>query len=268
MNRKNVLWAIAGALVVCLGGCNFFGLFHAGVGPEKDQEHIERERQSADALVDTTQDIAQNGVEPQGRNAIVAEGLSVDLSRSLGTPQQKIDYQNDAAVRFLRAESARKSSEFEAKKKQFDETVAGLKNQAANLMLGGGAAGTIGLTILGFLWKNRKSIIQAKNDLMQEKEEVTQFAKGGVVGTSQLKATFDHGVLEIKQIAKTSGPEAALAAALKLLDRNTINSILRNGAEAVGGSTGLEGMLTSFKDDIEQNLLNRPLIDPKILIHG
>lgn len=260
MNRKNVLWAFAGALTVCLAGCNFFNLFHVKAGPEKDREHIEREKQTADAGVDVTRDIAQNGVEPGGRNAIVANALATDLSRSLGTPQQKIDYMNDAEVKFLRGENQRKDTEYKAKQKAFEDKIASLTSTAVDMTVGGGIGGTLLVGALGWFWRNKRKISAAK-------DEIEQFAKAQVVGTSQLKATYDQARLEIMQIAKTD-PAKALEAALNMLHRDAINPILRNGAEAVGGSKSLESMLTHFKDGIEQNLLNRPLLDPKIMIHG
>lgn len=253
MNKKKVLWAAAGALLVCLGGCNFFNLFHAGAGPEKDLEHLEREKQTADAMVDVTQDIVQNGVEPSGRNAVVASGLSTDLSRSLGAPQQKINYQDDGQVKFLRGEIGRKDQEYKAKQKKFEDTIAAMAATATNMTLGTGVGGTILLTALGFLWRNRN--------------KMRTFAQSQVVGTSQLKATYDHARVQLTELAKTD-KDAALTAALALLHRDTINPILRNGAEAVGGSTGLEAMLTSLKDGIEQGLLNRPLIAADVLIHN
>lgn len=253
MNKKNVLWASAGALTVCLAGCNFFNLFHAGIGPEKDKEHSERDKQTADAGVDVTRDIAMNGVEAGGRNAVVANALATDLSRSLGTPQQKIDYMNDAEVKFLRGENQRKDTEYKAKQKKFEDTIAGMQDFAANMTIGGGVGGTLLMGALAWLWRSRNKF--------------KQFATAQVVGTSQLKATYDQARLEIMQIAKTD-PAKALEAALNLLHRDAINPILRNGVEAVGGSSGLEGMLTSLKDGIEQNLLNRPLLDPKVMIHG
>lgn len=260
MKKKIGLFSLIAIFAIGLPGCNFFDLFHAGMGPEKDLEHLEREKQAADAMVDVTQDIAQNGVEPSGRNAIVASGLSVDLSRSLGQPRQKINYQNDSEVSFLHRESERKDREFRAKQKQYDETIVGLQNKAAGLMFGGGTVLTIGATVLGFLWRNRGKIIQEKN-------ATEQFARGQVVGTSQLKATFDHARIQITELAKTD-KDAAIRAALALLHRDSINPILRNGAEAVGGSTGLEATLTRLKDGIEQGLLNRPLIASEVLIHN
>lgn len=255
-------------MLLLLPSCNSpFNLFHGGFGPEKDPEHVERERQTADALNDTTRDIAQNGVEANGRNSLVANSLANDLTRSLGAPQQKIDYQNDGEVKYLRGESQRKTAEFQAKEKKFQDTIENMAAYATNMTVGGGVGGTLLLAALGFLWRNRKQVIKAKDELMQEKEQVTQFAKGGVVGSSQVKATFEHGIVAIKEIAKTD-KDAALNAAYKLMSRDTINLILRNGSEAVGGSTNLEETLTSFKDDIEQNLLNRPLYDPKVLIHS
>lgn len=238
---------------ISLPGCNFFNLFHGGMGPEKDLEHVEREKQTADAMVDVTRDMAQNGVEPNGRNAIVANGLSTDLSRSLGAPQQKIDYQNDQEVRFLRGENQRKTQEFQIKQKQFEDKIASMANFATNMTVGGGIGGTLLVGALGFLWRNRN--------------KMRTFAQAQVVGTSQLKATYDHARVQLTELHKTN-PEAAFEGAMALLHRDAINPILRNGAEAVGGSTGLESMLTSLKDGIEQGLLNRPLIASEVLIHN
>jgi len=265
--KRQALWYMAGILTVVGAGCNIFGLAHMGLGPEKDKEHIETERQLGDAGVDVTRDIVQNGVEPGGRNAVVANTLATDLSRSLGSPMKKVDYQNDAEVRMVRGENQRLTSEYKAKEKNYEEKIASMANTAMTMTLGGGGAATIGLGLLTWLWRNRKQVIQAKNEIMVQKEEIEQFAKGGVVGMSQVKAYFEQARIEIRKIAETD-PKKALEAAFAVMDRETINPILRTGSEAVGGSKNLDAMLTKFKDSIDQPLLNRTLIDPKVVIHG
>lgn len=225
-------------------------------GPEKDVDHTEAEKQQGALLKQGGAKIRAQGALAESPDAVKVDELASTLSQSLGAPMTQVDFENNAQVASVNAKLAAKTKEFEEKEAAYKARIAAIDSTLgmAETWLGIGATA---IPILGGI-----ALLLARG-----RAAYKQFAQAQVVGTSQLKATFDHARVQITDMAKTD-KDAALQAALSLLNRDAINPILRNGAEAVGGSTGLEAMLTTLKDGIEQGLLNRPLIDSKVLIHN
>lgn len=219
-------------------------------------EEEETQKKAAKGAEDFGNKFVQQGTLPQSRDSKANQSLTSGLSRSLGNPKSPIDIESDAQVGSVTADLDRYKKEAENTK----SLLWGLGSVALTLLLGGS----------GYALKLRNAIGQAKDVYEEVKQKAddtyTQF-KGQIVGTSQLKATIEHGRLEIMDVAKTD-VNKALQMALKLTERDTINFLLKNGAEAVGGSKNLDTHLMNAKDDIEQNLLNRPLIDPRILMNS
>lgn len=233
-----------------LAGCSFH------FGPEKDADHTETEKQQGALLKQGATKIRAMGTTPESADAVKVDDLADTLSRSLGAPMTQVDFENNAQVASVNAKLAAKTKEFEEKEAAYKSRIAAIDATlgTCETWLGIGATAVPILGGIALLFARGRAAYK-------------QFAQAQVVGTSQLKATFDHARVQITEMAKTD-KDAALQAALALLNRDAINPILRNGAEAVGGSTGLEAMLTTLKDGIEQGLLNRPLIDSKVLIHN
>lgn len=212
-------------------------------------ENEENQKRAAKGVKDFSDKFTEQGTLPQSRDAKANGTLASSLSNSLGPPQVPIDINNDAQIASVK-------TELDTYKKNWDNTVSilwGLGSLALTLLVGGGS----------WITKLKGALGAAKG----EAEEMWTQYKGQLVGTSQLKATYEHAKLVIMDMAKID-VNKALQMALNLIDRDNTNYLLKNGAEAAGGSSKLESYLTEAKDEIEQGLLNRPLIDPKILMNG
>lgn len=243
---------ILGALLAVpfLASCSFH------FGPEKDAEHSEVERQQGALVKQGAAKIRAHGALPESTDAVKVDALAATLAQSLGAPAAPVDFENNAQVAAVNAELDRKSKEFAEKEAAYQKRIAAIDNTLGTAEAWLGIGGTV-ITGLGI----------AAAFLAKGRAVFKTFAQAQVVGTSQLKATYDHARVQLTELAKTD-KDAALQGALDLLHRDAINPILKNGAEAVGGSTGLETMLSTLKDGIEQGLLNRPLIAADILIHN
>lgn len=249
--KKALLVLLSLVCLMGIAGCTFSWGPQA---PVKDQAHGEHEKQTAAAVVDLTGKVRTEGTAPEGRDIVAAHVLSAELASSLGAPVQKIDATNDQAVVALQGQLAAKEREFAAKeatwreeKAAYDARVAKFDGLVGSLQgwlgLAGTAAPILGV-VAGLLYRGR--------------QKFKRFATAQVIGTSQVKAVLEQASLD---------PAMTQEKLKALLHRDTINRILRTGAEAAGMATKLEPVLQALKDVIPQHQLEQPLVSHEVLLH-